>query len=49
MTAKALTTSFQDVVWLLIILVICAATIAAWSLVSRPGFSHFRQIAARYL
>jgi hypothetical protein len=48
-TSKALVMAFQDLVWLLVVLLICATTIAASSLVSRPGFSLFRQIAARNL
>jgi hypothetical protein len=47
--SKSVVTAFQDVLWLLIVLLICATTIAASSLVSRPGFNYFRQVAARYL
>jgi hypothetical protein len=48
-TAKSLVMACQDLVWLLIVLVICATTIAAAALASRPGLNLFRQIAAKNL
>jgi hypothetical protein len=46
---KSLVMALQDLVWLLIVVLICATTVAVSSLASRPGFSLLRQVAARNL
>jgi len=43
---KSIIVAFEEIGWLLVILLICAATVAASSILSRPRFRHFRQIAA---
>ncbi len=48
-TFKSLVMAFQDLVWLLIVLLIFVTTIVAAALASRPGFSLFRHIVERNL
>jgi hypothetical protein len=40
-TSKSLVMAFQDLVWLLIVLLIFVTTIAAAALASRPGLAFF--------